>query len=99
MLRQIPLIRIGSFVIERSHTTSAHVRLRSIPRLDAREGDRLVPIRGLPPIVSKLPPGCPFRPRCDFAVEACGQVYPARRAFGEGHFAHCHNPRQVEGPA
>jgi oligopeptide transport system ATP-binding protein len=73
--------------------------LRSIPRLDAREGDRLVPIRGLPPIVSKLPPGCPFRPRCDFAVDACGQVYPARRAFGEGHFAHCHNPRQVEGPA
>ncbi len=66
--------------------------LKSIPRLDDSEGKRLEPIRGLPPIVSNLPPGCPFRPRCDYAVEACGQTYPQRSDFGPTHYAHCHNP-------
>jgi oligopeptide transport system ATP-binding protein len=70
--------------------------LKSIPRLDEADQGRLVPIRGLPPIVTKLPPGCPFRPRCDHAVEACGQTYPARSDFGPTHYAHCHNPLSGE---
>ncbi len=70
--------------------------LKSVPRLDETEHTRLQSIRGLPPIVTKLPPGCPFRPRCDYATEVCGQTYPARRFFGgPAHFAHCHHPLQT----
>jgi oligopeptide transport system ATP-binding protein len=67
--------------------------LDSVPRVDIDEAE-LKPIRGLPPIVSNLPPGCPFAPRCDFASDACRQSYPPAKAFGNGHFAHCHHPLQ-----
>ncbi len=72
--------------------------LDSIPRLDEKEHAQLKSIRGLPPIVSNLPPGCPFAPRCDFATDECGG-YPSRKFFGDGvdvdaHFAHCHHPLQ-----
>ena len=34
--------------------------LGSVPRLDAPQGTRLVPIPGAPPSLTALPPGCPF---------------------------------------
>ena len=37
-----------------------------------RRGTRLVQIPGMTPVLSQLPPGCPFRPRCPRAIEACG---------------------------
>ncbi|MCA9526735.1 MAG: peptide ABC transporter ATP-binding protein, partial [Myxococcales bacterium] len=67
--------------------------LDSVPRLDA-DHDELKPIRGLPPIVTKLPPGCPFAPRCDFASDACRRDYPAAKTIGGEHFTHCHHPLQ-----
>lgn len=67
--------------------------LDSVPRLDTK-AERLVPIRGLPPVVTDMPPGCPFEPRCDFASAACRRVYPERKTFTPQHFAHCHHPLQ-----
>ncbi|MEZ4430818.1 MAG: ABC transporter ATP-binding protein [bacterium] len=66
--------------------------LKSVPRVDEREHTRLQSIRGLPPVVSQLPPGCPFAPRCDHATDICREIYPKATAFGGEHFAHCHNP-------
>ncbi|HLP07778.1 MAG TPA: ABC transporter ATP-binding protein [Opitutaceae bacterium] len=43
---------------------------RSIPALQPK-GSELFTIPGLPPDLSRLPPGCPFAPRCEFAVEKC----------------------------
>ena len=43
---------------------------RSIPALQPK-GAELFTIPGLPPDLSRLPPGCPFAPRCEFAVEKC----------------------------
>ena len=43
---------------------------RSIPALQPK-GAELFTIPGLPPDLSRLPPGCPFAPRCEFAVEQC----------------------------
>ena len=74
-----------------------HGLLRSIPRIDRAETDRLESIRGLPPIVMDLPPGCPFQPRCDHITDACAEIYPDRVFVGEGHYAHCHNPLHVIG--
>ncbi len=70
--------------------------LESVPRIDETEHERLQSIEGLPPIVKDLPPGCPFRPRCDYADDECG-VYPERTKFSEHHYAHCHHP--ISAPA
>ncbi len=56
---------------------------RSIPRLDDDEHKRLSPIRGAPPSLAKLPSGCPFRPRCPNAMDAC-LTYPDVRVVDVG---------------
>jgi len=43
----------------------------SIPPIEGPRPDRLSAIRGAPPALSDLPRGCAFRPRCDYAWEAC----------------------------
>ncbi|HWQ14274.1 MAG TPA: ABC transporter ATP-binding protein [Roseiflexaceae bacterium] len=64
--------------------------LRSIPRLDERQGRKLTPIRGLPPDLINLPQICPFSPRCDYFVAGkCDQQVPPLREVGEGHRAAC----------
>ncbi|MZE79374.1 ABC transporter ATP-binding protein [Streptomyces xinghaiensis] len=44
--------------------------LDSIPRLD-RKGQRLYAVRGLPPNLTRIPPGCEFHPRCPRARHVC----------------------------
>ena len=44
--------------------------LESIPRLD-QKGQQLAAIGGLPPNLTKIPPGCPFNPRCKYAQDIC----------------------------
>ncbi|WP_437650563.1 ABC transporter ATP-binding protein [Sorangium sp. So ce362] len=69
---------------------------RSIPRLDGARGDALVPIPGMPPSLARLPPGCPFHPRCAHAVAVCQEEAPLPRVVsGEGdrralHVVRCH---------
>ncbi len=50
--------------------------LGSVPRLDAPQGARLVPIPGAPPSMAALPPGCPFAPRCPLAIDDCRAAEP-----------------------
>ena len=45
--------------------------LNSVPRLDLPRRDKLDPIEGQPPDLTKLPEGCAFRARCRFAVDRC----------------------------
>ncbi|MEQ8147122.1 ABC transporter ATP-binding protein [Streptomyces sp. OP7] len=44
--------------------------LDSIPRLD-HKGRELYAIKGLPPNLTRIPPGCPFHPRCPLARDIC----------------------------
>lgn len=60
---------------------------RSIPRLD-EEGERLVPIKGLPPDLRYTPEGCPFNPRCPHVQEKC-QQRPPLRPIADGHSILC----------
>lgn len=69
----------------------SHGLLHSRPRLDLAPQGKLVPIRGLPPDLSAVPPGCPFRPRCDRAVAACSTDYPAAVMYPAGQWAACFN--------
>ena len=71
--------------------------LGSVPRLDAPQGARLVPIPGAPPSLAALPAGCPFTPRCPLAVDECSTAEPALDAVGPGHRVACIRHEQVAG--
>jgi oligopeptide transport system ATP-binding protein len=63
--------------------------LASVPRLDEDDRAELVPIKGLPPHPSDLPPGCPFHPRCPRVMERCRRDYPAIVTIEDGRWAAC----------
>jgi peptide/nickel transport system ATP-binding protein len=66
--------------------------LGSIPALETASGERLRPIKGTPPSLIHLPPGCPFSPRCPLATEVCREVEPPLAATdGLDHLAACHH--------
>ena len=54
----------------------------SLPNLKQR-GEELVPIKGLMPDPSDLPPGCAFAPRCPYATEECTKAVPVLRPVGD----------------
>jgi peptide/nickel transport system ATP-binding protein len=68
--------------------------MASLPRLDQNaEGSRLHRIKGQPPSLIFVPPGCPFNPRCEFAhlPDPCAtDIPPLRPIDGVGHKAACH---------
>jgi peptide/nickel transport system ATP-binding protein len=62
--------------------------LGSIPRLDAK-AEELAAIEGMVPILTELPAGCRFAPRCPFVRERCTQVSPPLAAVGLNHRSRC----------
>ncbi len=69
--------------------------LRSIPSLQSRQ-DRLQAIKGSPPSLTQVPPGCPFHPRCPFAIDRCRVEVPELIEWLPGRFAACHRATEVE---
>ncbi len=63
--------------------------LNSVPRLDQPRMDKLVPIEGQPPDLTRLPEGCAFRVRCRFAVDRCASEVPPLEDVGDGHLSAC----------
>ena len=66
--------------------------LASVPRLDKPKGERLIPIEGMPPDLSNLPPGCAFRERCAYAIARCEDDVPEVlhvRGSGVEHHVAC----------
>jgi len=65
--------------------------LGSLPRLDVGRAERLTPIKGAPPSLLSLPPGCPFMPRCPLAKDQCAEQEPELLSTGApGQAAACH---------
>lgn len=63
--------------------------IRSIPRLDTKEHERLVPIEGTPVDMLNPPKGCPFAPRCEACMKICLREMPPVTNFGEIHYTQC----------
>jgi len=61
----------------------------SLPRLDAKDREKLTPIEGLPPDLITLPPGCPFYPRCKCRIAKCLTENPQLREVSSGHEVAC----------
>jgi oligopeptide/dipeptide ABC transporter ATP-binding protein len=62
--------------------------LRCLPDVELRHR-RLVEIGGQPPDLTRLPPGCPFAPRCPERQPICEETYPPAVSLGASHVAHC----------
>jgi oligopeptide/dipeptide ABC transporter ATP-binding protein len=62
--------------------------LRCLPDVGMRR-QQLVEIGGQPPDLTRLPPGCPFAPRCAKRQPVCGETYPPTVAIDHGHTAGC----------
>jgi len=67
--------------------------LGSMPRFDKAPTDRLMPIKGTPPSLIRVPQGCAFNPRCEYS-EQVGAITKTERPNllddGKGHFVACH---------
>ncbi len=70
--------------------------LLSIPRMDRPRGERLIPIGGQPPDLTREIEGCAYRPRCSFAVERCARETPPLEAVASGHASACFEKARLE---
>ncbi len=97
LVRNVVVMYAG-YIIERSPVGDLYAHpshpytlglLGSLPRLDTHERDRLVSIQGAPPDLVDLPQGCPFRPRCVYAIDRCREENPPLMQVGSGHETAC----------
>ncbi|MEN6482137.1 MAG: ABC transporter ATP-binding protein [Anaerolineaceae bacterium] len=63
--------------------------LKSLPRVDEDQSQRLASIDGLPPVLMNKPIGCPFAPRCTYVIEKCLVENPPLMPVGPEHNAAC----------
>jgi peptide/nickel transport system ATP-binding protein len=74
--------------------------LDSIPYFDAAsraqpKRARLHEIKGMVPVLSRLPRGCAFAPRCFLASDRCRREIPALRPMGDSHIVACWNAERI----
>ena len=63
--------------------------INSIPKLNAEEKERLVPIEGQPVDLLNPPAGCPFAPRCKSCMKVCLNKMPPRIELSDTHYTYC----------
>ncbi len=66
-----------------------HGLLKSMPRIDSQEYERLQSIEGSPVDMLNPPEGCGFGTRCDHCMKICLRKEPPVVEVGEGHRAKC----------
>ncbi|MDJ1121310.1 ABC transporter ATP-binding protein [Olsenella sp. YH-ols2217] len=69
----------------------------AVPKPHMPSNTRLVPIKGNPPSLAAIPPGCPFSPRCPIAGPECFKTEPHLEALdpAEGHLVSCLKMQQI----
>ncbi len=63
--------------------------LDSMPRIEDNSDYPLLSIDGTPPDVLNPPAGCPFSPRCIYAMRICYREKPKNYDCGNGHYSRC----------
>jgi oligopeptide transport system ATP-binding protein len=72
--------------------------LQSIPRVDLK-GQNLFAIKGLPPNLMHIPPGCPFHPRCPYRQDMCKEGVPPLFRVNADRGSACFFWKEVVGDA
>jgi oligopeptide/dipeptide ABC transporter ATP-binding protein len=100
------MVMYGGQIVERAEVEDLYYRprmpytwglLSSMPRVD-RMGQRLIPIPGAPPLMSRPPAGCRFSPRCAFVESACQESVPellSVSSAGDLHEARCRRANEA----
>jgi peptide/nickel transport system ATP-binding protein len=88
--------RIGEYgsaddIYYKSHHPYTWGLLQSIARID-QTSERLRPIKGMPPSLIYVPPGCPFHPRCPYVMDVCRTEVPPLLPSDGHHASACHLP-------
>jgi len=63
--------------------------MRSIPKLDGERQDRLYMIKGMVPLLSQIPKGCRFAPRCPYATDKCRKEMPELKTIEGNQKVRC----------
>ncbi|MDR1509613.1 MAG: ABC transporter ATP-binding protein [Synergistaceae bacterium] len=63
--------------------------LASAPNLSMDKTERLASIPGSPPDMTRPPKGCPFSPRCQYAMNVCVNIAPPMYSVGASHRSSC----------
>lgn len=88
---QAPLLRI--VIQEPSFKAPKHPYTRglmeSIPKFKG-EIKTFRTIKGEPPDLCAIPEGCPFNPRCEYAMEICSKENPDLIELEDNDFVACH---------
>jgi oligopeptide transport system ATP-binding protein len=91
------LVMYAGHIVERAPTAELFANprhpytlglLASVPRLDDVGVNELQTIPGAPPDMLNPPQGCPFQPRCPFAMDKC-KIFPPDMTVGIDHTAAC----------
>ena len=80
----------ASDIYYNSHHPYTWGLLQSITRIDHDKAERLRPIKGLPPSLIFVPPGCPFNPRCPYVMDICKTEVPPLLPANGHHASACH---------
>ncbi len=94
--RQVETGTVDDVFYQPSHPYAQGL-LASLPRLDQRrDGERLYRIKGQPPSMIFLPPGCAFNPRCPTAeVGLCDVTRPQLIEVSPDHHSACHFAAEI----
>ena len=87
--------RVGDLFAAPRHPYT-HGLIGSIPTPETPAKTLLPVIKGVVPALSKLPPGCRFSTRCDFADALCREEVPPLEGVERDHKTACHHWRRLE---
>jgi oligopeptide/dipeptide ABC transporter ATP-binding protein len=63
--------------------------ISAVPEIDPEKRRQRIVLAGDPPNPENIPPGCPFHPRCQFAMTSCRETPPALKVT-QGRTVACH---------
>jgi oligopeptide transport system ATP-binding protein len=90
----VELAPVRSLYKETAHPYTLGL-LESLPKVDAKRKERLIPIKGLPPDLLQQPERCPFAPRCRYAIDRCWQENPPLTPVAPDHVSACWRAQEV----
>jgi len=97
-------VMYGGHIVEQApvddlYETPAHPYtrglLRSIPKLDGGNRERLYSIDGMPPDLRLAPKSCPFAPRCPYVEARCQETLPSLDSMPNARKVRCFRADEI----